>query len=84
MLKLSSDVSDVFPKVLKLSSEVSECKTLPGADGGNYGPAQDGPAHERDAREQHALRRQHHPRELQLHPAELQGRGDGVVEGWRV
>ena len=29
MLKLSSDVSDVFPTVLKLSSEVSECKPLP-------------------------------------------------------
>jgi len=29
VLKLSSDVSDVFPKVLKLSSEVSECKPLP-------------------------------------------------------
>jgi len=28
VLKLSSDVSDVFPKVLKLSSEVSECKPL--------------------------------------------------------
>jgi hypothetical protein len=26
--KLSSNVSDVFPKVLKLSSEVSECKPL--------------------------------------------------------
>ena len=30
MLKLSSNVSDVFPKVLKLSSEVSECKPLAG------------------------------------------------------
>jgi len=30
VLKLSSDVSNVFPKVLKLSSEVSECKPLPG------------------------------------------------------
>ena len=29
MLKLSSNVSDVFPKVLKLSSEVSEFKPLP-------------------------------------------------------
>ena len=28
MLKLSSNVSDVSPKVLKLSSEVSECKPL--------------------------------------------------------
>jgi len=28
VLKLSSDVSNVFPKVLKLSSEVSECKPL--------------------------------------------------------
>ena len=28
MLKLSSNVSDVIPKVLKLSSEVSECKPL--------------------------------------------------------
>ena len=28
MLKLSSDVSDVFPKVLRLSCEVSECKPL--------------------------------------------------------
>jgi len=28
MLKLSSNVSDVFPKVLKLSCEVSECKPL--------------------------------------------------------
>ena len=28
MLKLSSYVSDVFPEVLKLSSEVSECKPL--------------------------------------------------------
>jgi hypothetical protein len=28
VLKLSSNVSDVFPKVLKLSSEVSECKPL--------------------------------------------------------
>ena len=28
MLKLSSDVSDVSRKVLKLSSEVSECKPL--------------------------------------------------------
>ena len=28
VLKLSSNVSDVFPKVLKLSSEVSECKAL--------------------------------------------------------
>ena len=26
---MSSSVSDVFPKVLKLSSEVSECKPLP-------------------------------------------------------
>ena len=30
MVKLSSHVSDVFPKVLKLSSEVSECKPLAG------------------------------------------------------
>ena len=29
VLKLSSNVSDVFPKVLKSSSEVSECKPLP-------------------------------------------------------
>jgi len=29
VLKLSSNVSDVFPKVLKLSSEVIECKPLP-------------------------------------------------------
>jgi hypothetical protein len=29
MLRLSSNVSDVFSKVLKLSSEVSECKPLP-------------------------------------------------------
>jgi hypothetical protein len=28
VLKLSSNVSDVFPKFLKLSSEVSECKPL--------------------------------------------------------
>jgi hypothetical protein len=28
VLKLSSTVSDVFPKVLKLSPEVSECKPL--------------------------------------------------------
>jgi len=28
VLKLSSNVSDVNPKVLKLSSEVSECKPL--------------------------------------------------------
>ena len=28
MLKLSSNVGDVYPKVLKLSSEVSECKPL--------------------------------------------------------
>ena len=28
MLKLSSNVSDVFPKAFKLSSEVSECKPL--------------------------------------------------------
>ena len=28
MLKLSSNVSDVFPEVLKLSFEVSECKPL--------------------------------------------------------
>jgi len=27
---VSSNVSDVFRKVLKLSSEVSECKPLPG------------------------------------------------------
>jgi hypothetical protein len=41
---LSSNVSDVFPKVLKLSSAVSECKLLPAAlvrgascvDGGEY------------------------------------------------
>ena len=39
MLKLSCNVSDVFPKVLKLSSEVSECKPLhagPGS-GGHHG-----------------------------------------------
>ena len=29
VLKLSSNVSDVFPKVLKLSSEVSECTLVP-------------------------------------------------------
>jgi hypothetical protein len=29
VLKLSSNVSDVFPKILKLSFEVSECKPLP-------------------------------------------------------
>ena len=28
MLKLSSNVSDVFPKVRKLSFDVSECKPL--------------------------------------------------------
>jgi hypothetical protein len=28
VLKFSSNVNDVFPKVLKLSSEVSECKPL--------------------------------------------------------
>jgi CRP-like cAMP-binding protein len=28
VIKLSSNVSDVFPKVLKLSSEVDECKPL--------------------------------------------------------
>ena len=33
MLKLSSNGSDVFPKVLKLSSEVSECKPLFGGPG---------------------------------------------------
>ena len=33
MLKLSSNVSDSFPKALKLSSELSECKPLnPGGD----------------------------------------------------
>ena len=31
VLKLSSNVIDVFLKVLKLSSEVSECKPLPAA-----------------------------------------------------
>jgi hypothetical protein len=31
VLKLSSNGSDVFPKVLMLSSEVSECKPLPTA-----------------------------------------------------
>ena len=31
VLKLSSNVSDGSPKVLKLSCEVSECKPLPGA-----------------------------------------------------
>ena len=35
MLELSSNVSDVFPKVLKLSSEMSECKPL-----GMGGPVQ--------------------------------------------
>jgi hypothetical protein len=29
VLKLSSDVSDVFTKVIKLSFEVSECEPLP-------------------------------------------------------
>jgi hypothetical protein len=29
VLKLSSNVSDAFPMVLKLSSEVNECKPLP-------------------------------------------------------
>ena len=29
VLKLSSNVSGVFPKVLKLSCEVSECQPLP-------------------------------------------------------
>jgi hypothetical protein len=29
VLKLSSNGSDVFPKVVKLSSDVSECKPLP-------------------------------------------------------
>ena len=32
MLKLSSDVSDVLPKILKLSSELNECKPLPRSD----------------------------------------------------
>ena len=34
VLKLSSIVSDAFPKVLKLSCEVSECKPLPDDGGG--------------------------------------------------
>ena len=35
-LKLSSNVKDVFPMVLELSSEVSECKPLGGGpDGGD-------------------------------------------------
>jgi hypothetical protein len=34
VLKLSSNVSDVFPKVLKLSFEVSECKSLIVGNGG--------------------------------------------------
>jgi len=33
VLKLSSNVSDAFPKVLKLSSEVSECKPLAAGSG---------------------------------------------------
>jgi len=38
VLKLSSNVSDVFPKVLKLSSEVDECKPLPIGGGPGRGP----------------------------------------------
>jgi hypothetical protein len=34
VLKLSSNVIDAFPKVLKLRSEVSECKPLHGGRGG--------------------------------------------------
>jgi len=37
MLKMSSKVSDVFPGVLKLSSEVSECKPLQGGRSGHGG-----------------------------------------------
>jgi len=33
VLKLSSNGSDVFPKVLKLSFVVSECKPVPGLSG---------------------------------------------------
>ena len=40
MLKLSSNVCDVFPKVLKMSSEVSECKPLGGGEGCEGGDQQ--------------------------------------------
>ena len=54
VLKLSFTVSDVFPKVLQLSSEVSECKPL-GAGGvgtGGSGAAPgDRAVHARDVQE---------------------------------
>ena len=37
MLELSSNVSDVIPKVLKLSFEASECKPLGSGGGGSGG-----------------------------------------------
>jgi hypothetical protein len=39
VLKLSSNVSDVFLKVLKLSCGVSECKPLAGGGGAGTGNA---------------------------------------------
>jgi len=63
VLKLSSDVSDVFPKVLKLSSEVSECQPLVGGFQG-------------ERRRHHgALRRAHHHGYLRGAP---EGRAHGV------
>jgi hypothetical protein len=45
VLKFSSNVSDVFPKVLKLSSEVSECKPLIDGTVFAYGVTSSGKTH---------------------------------------
>ena len=68
MLKLSSNVSDVIPKVLKLRSEVSECKPL------QVGGAVQGARHPGERR-LHAAR--HTGRAVQVDPikAELKAPG---------
>jgi len=79
VLKLSCSVSEVFPKVLKLSSEVSVCKPLGGGGGGGYGSDSSDLAVSFDRDDQRSHQRLGAHRAIEREVAKLRSDLDGML-----